>query len=227
MGQDPRGTCRWGLCPLGEEAPGLAILSPSSWAGALPLPWAQRLWLRAASLLRFLAHEQPQDGHRGPHLGSRPRTGSGPDAAHSVTPVSSHSLALLHTALPSQCSTGVQSPCTHFQGGSPIHASRCGLGVSSSGKSSQIVPTLRSSSHPLRWGAGGQVCGASCELQPLPKPAFPTLSSCLTFLGWGCFTWSRWAVAGKGHPACMTPFSHVASILPITLLSSWNNFRVY
>lgn len=51
------------------------------WAGALPLPWAQRLWLRAASLLRFLWPVRPQDGHRGPHLGSRPGTGSGPDAA--------------------------------------------------------------------------------------------------------------------------------------------------
>ena len=71
-----------------------------------------------------VAHEPPQDGHGGPHLGSRPQTGSGPDAAHSVTPVPSHSPALLHTALPSQCSTGEQSPCTLFQGGSPAHASR-------------------------------------------------------------------------------------------------------
>lgn len=65
MRQDPRdacwawvrssGTaCGWGLCPLGEEAPGLPVLSPPSWAGALTLPWAQCLWLRAASLLRFL-----------------------------------------------------------------------------------------------------------------------------------------------------------------------------
>lgn len=106
MGQDPRGACRWGLCPLGEEAPGLTVLSPSSWAGALPLPWAQRLWLRAASLLRFLAHEQPQDGHRGPHLGSRPRTGSGPDAAHSVTPL----IALLCCTQP--CPLSVPLGCS-------------------------------------------------------------------------------------------------------------------
>lgn len=64
-----RTACGWGFCPLGDQG------SP------LPLPRAQRLWLRVASLLRFLWPVRPQDGHRGPHLGSRPRTGSGPDAA--------------------------------------------------------------------------------------------------------------------------------------------------
>ena len=64
---------------------------------------------------------------------------------------------------------------------------------------------------------GRRVGGASCELQPLPKPAFPALSSCLTFSGVGVLYLVQVGVAGKGHPACTAPFSHVLLILPITL----------
>lgn len=144
------------------------------WAGALLLPRAQRLWLRAASLLRFLWPVGPQDGHRGPHLGSRPGTGSGPDTAHCHPSVRSAArgpaLSVFHWgAIP--CPFPRRSSCSCFKMWSwsllfQKVSPRCT-------HPPQLLP-------PLAGGWGG----VSYERQPLPKPASPALS-CLTFPGVG------------------------------------------
>lgn len=98
--------------------------------------------------------------------------------------MSSHSLALLHIALPSQCSTGC-NPLVPISKGDLLFIAQDVVLVSPLPGSlprlcfhpTQLLP-------PLAVGAGGRLVGL-CELQPLPKPAFPTLSSCLTFLGGG------------------------------------------
>lgn len=118
---------------------------------ALPIPWAQGLWLRPTpsrdpcsphvAVGRTLSTSPP---HPGPsRLGLDPTL---PEAARSVTPAP----AVLPVALHTRRSLGVQSPRPAFLRQTPVHASRHSSAVSSSRKTSLRAVVLRSASRSLR-----------------------------------------------------------------------------